>query len=327
MIRDKINRTKLEEAIPVSTPFVCHVEVTNVCNFRCEFCASVDNPEMEKMKKGFMDYDLFCKIVDDLSAFDGKLKQMVFHLMGEPLMHPRIADMISYAKKRNVSEKLILYTNGSRLTPELSRSVCDAGIDYIQLSIEHVNSAGYEKIVRTKVDYDGLLANIGYLCAYKQEQCFVSAKILDCGLTEDDKKKFYDDFGKITDECHIESLIQTLPEGMRDTTLGRGNMLTNDGYAIEPKEVCTPPFYFLGVFWDGLVSPCACDWSKGVCIGNVTEESLKGIWEGERRKGFLRMQLSKKRRESPVCGKCRATDNQLDNIDEYAEQLLERFEE
>lgn len=242
-------------------------------------------------------------------------------------MHPRIVDMIAYAKEKNVSERLILFTNGSRLTPELSRAICDAGIDYIQLSIEHVNSAGYERIVRTKVDYDRLLANIGYLCAYKHESCFVSAKILDVGLTEAEKKKFHDDFEKITDECHIETLIQTLPDDMRDTTLGYGKTVTNDGYAIVDKEVCTPPFYLLGISFDGFVSPCVCDWSKGICIGDATKESLLQIWNGKKRKEFLRMQLAKKRKLSVICSRCKAVDNQLDDIDQYSEMLYKRFEE
>ena len=326
MIRDRVNRTKLEEVIPIDTPFVCHVEVTNVCNFQCEFCASVDNSQIDNVKKGFMNYDLFCKIVDDLAAFEKKLKQMIFHILGEPLMHPRIVDMITYAKKKNVAEKLMLYTNGSRLKPELSRAICNAGIDYIQLSIEHVNNSGYEKIVRTKVDYDTLLANIGYLCAYKDDNCFVSAKILDCGLTETEKKKFYDDFEKIADECHIETLIQVIPEDIRDTTLGYGRTVTSDGYVIVPKEVCTAPFYVLGISFDGSVSPCVCDLGKEMCIGNAASESLKEIWNGEKRKNFLKMQLKKKRKLSPVCKKCTATDHQLDDIDQYAEILYKRFE-
>lgn len=325
MIRDKVNRARLEEVIPVKTPFLCHIEVTNVCNFKCEFCTSVDNPEFDKKRKGFMDFDLFCKIVDDLNMFEDKLKQMYFHNLGEPLLHPRIADMIAYAKKKKVADKLILFTNASRLTPKLSRAICDAGIDYIQLSIEHVNSAGYERIVRTKVDYDRLLANVGYLCAYKNKNCFVSAKILDCGLTEEDKRKFYEDFGKIADECHEEALVQALPEAMRDTTLGLGKTTTTDGNIIEHKEVCTPPFYLLSVYFDGLVSPCTCDWSRGIYLGDANKESLKEIWDGEKRKSFLKMQLRKERNLLPACGKCVAADNHIDNIDPYAEMLYQRF--
>lgn len=325
MIRDVKNRTKLETAIPIATPFVCHIEVTNVCNFKCEFCASVDNPKVDAMKKGFMDYQMFCKIIDDIREFKGQMKQLIFHLLGEPLLHPQIANMIAYAKKAEVSEKLILYTNGSKLTPELSRQICDAGIDYIQLSIEHVNNSGYEKVTRVKLDYDKFLANVGYLCAYKPKESFVSAKILDCGLTDEEKEKFYKDFTGITDECHIETLMQTVPLNIKDTTMGHGRTTTNDGYEAVEKEVCTPPFYLLGISWDGLVSPCVCDWQKGIIVGDVSRNSVKEIWEGDKMKEFRKMQLSKKRRLHPICGSCQALFNQLDNIDEFAEELYERI--
>lgn len=325
MIRDVKNRTKLEEAIPIETPFVCHIEVTNVCNFKCEFCAMVDNPTIDNMEKGFMDYELFCKIIDDLCDFKGKLKQLIFHILGEPLMHPKIAEMIAYAKEKQVADKLVLYTNGSKLIPKLSRAICDAGIDCIQFSIEHINDEGYKRIVRRKIDYDKLLANIGYLCAYKKKECFVIAKILDCGLSSEEKKKFFNDFQGIVDECHIENLMQTLPEEIKDTTLGRGRTLTNDGYEIVSKEICTPPFYLLGIFYDGQVSPCVCDWRKGICVGDATKESVKDIWEGKRLREFRKMQLSKQRKMHPICGECTAVYNQLDNIDSYGNILLDRI--
>lgn len=99
MIRNTENRTKLEEAIPLDSPLVCHVEVTNTCNFKCQFCDSSSNPFYKKFDKGFMDYSLYCKVIDELTAFPHVPKQLSFHLYGEPLLHPRIADMIAYAKK------------------------------------------------------------------------------------------------------------------------------------------------------------------------------------------------------------------------------------
>lgn len=327
MIRDIKNRTKLEQVIPLSTPFVCHIEVTNVCNFKCRFCAATDNPIIDLQKKGFMEFSLFCKIIDDLCEFDGRLKQLVFHILGEPLLHPQIAEMIAYAKKKNVAEKLVLYTNGSRLTPRLSRAIVDAGIDYIQLSIEHVSDDGYEKITRVSVDYDKLLANIGYLCAYKPIDCTVSAKILDCNLTEHEKAKFYEDFQKITTECHIETLMQTISPDVKDTTLGNGRTTTNDGYEAREKNVCTPPFYLLGIFYDGLVSPCVCDWRKGLIVGDAKVNSVKEIWEGKKLREFRKMQLANKRCLHPICKECEAIYNQLDDIDDYSDVLLKRITE
>ena len=32
------NRTKLEEVIPLATPFVLFVDPSDICNFHCKFC-------------------------------------------------------------------------------------------------------------------------------------------------------------------------------------------------------------------------------------------------------------------------------------------------
>lgn len=327
MIRDVKNRTRLEQVIPIATPFVCHIEVTNACNFKCKFCGTIDNPQIEGIKRGFMDYGLFCKIIDDLSEFDGKLKHLGFHVWGEPLLHPQIAEMIAYAKEKGVAEKLILYTNGSMLTPQLSRALVDAGVDYIQISIEHISKEGYKKIAGVDIEYNNLLANIGYLCAYKRDNCVVSAKILDSGLTDEEKKKFYEDFKNITSECHIETLIQSIPVDIKDTTMGQGVSATFDGYEITAKDVCTQPFYFLAIYYNGLVAPCECDWIRKIIIGDASKETIKEIWQGEKLKEFRKMQLSRKRSMHPSCRDCQAINVQLDDIDPYADMLLERIRE
>ena len=33
------NRNKLEEVIPLDTPYSLAIDPSNVCNFKCEFCA------------------------------------------------------------------------------------------------------------------------------------------------------------------------------------------------------------------------------------------------------------------------------------------------
>ncbi|MCI6649826.1 MAG: radical SAM protein [Lachnospiraceae bacterium] len=244
------NRTKLEEAIPLDTPMVCHIELTNVCNFRCAFCATLDDKYCSSIPKGMMSYTLFTKIVDDLSKFPKKIKRVSFHVAGEPLLNPRAIDMIDYIKRKNIVEQLVLFTNGSKLTHELSQKLINTGIDCIQISIEHVSSDGYKKIVGVDLDYDGLLENIRYISDYNKSvggNTKIFCKILDVGLTDEEKAKFYKDFRGYVDDCYIEHLLQTLPDSSnRDTTLGRGEHFTQGGLEIVPKQVCTAPFYVLG---------------------------------------------------------------------------------
>jgi MoaA/NifB/PqqE/SkfB family radical SAM enzyme len=36
--RLKGKRAKLSEVLPLDTPFVVHIDVSSVCNFKCKFC-------------------------------------------------------------------------------------------------------------------------------------------------------------------------------------------------------------------------------------------------------------------------------------------------
>ena len=93
-------RNRLEDVIPLSTPFSICIDPSNVCNFKCQFCAVQYSDEPVSFKKQIMDYDFFCKIIDDISAFGQKLKVLRLNGQGEPLVNPRFPDMIAYAKKK-----------------------------------------------------------------------------------------------------------------------------------------------------------------------------------------------------------------------------------
>ena len=97
-----------------------YLELTNKCNFHCEFCPS----DLQSRAHGFMDISLAKKIFDEIAQ--KKLVDKVnLHLMGEPTLHPKLNDILIYAKKKNV--KIGLTTNGSTLVakkiPELLESI------------------------------------------------------------------------------------------------------------------------------------------------------------------------------------------------------------
>jgi len=83
-----------------------HLEVTNVCNFKCEFCPDA----IMERKRGHMDLGLLTQALDEIA--DHRLAKIVaFHLMGEPLIYPHIFEAIAMACDRQLN--LHLTTNGS----------------------------------------------------------------------------------------------------------------------------------------------------------------------------------------------------------------------
>lgn len=326
MEREK-NRTALQNVIPLDTPFVVHIETGNTCNFKCKFCPAINENVHKKynIKKGLITKELYEKIVNDLKEFPNKVKRIYFHVAGEPLVHKDIVYFIKYAKNANIANELVMVTNGALLTKELSNQLADAGLDIIQISVEGVNSQQYKEITGVDIDYNKFVENIGYLYSVKNKDCTIYAKILDCGLSDDDKNKFYRDFSNIADHCIIEHLIDACPSELVDTTLGLGQTTTQEGKPLVEKLICTPVFYSLSINYNGIVGACSCDYAKQINIGNVNNQSLLEIWNGEKLRSFQKMMLLGKRKEHPYCGVCKGILNQLDDIDEYGLELYKKL--
>jgi len=84
------------------------LEVTNKCNFHCEFCPS----DIQKRGVGFMNLDNAIRMIDELAA-KGLATQLMLHLMGEPTLHPKLYDILAHAGAKGVRTELV--TNGSAL--------------------------------------------------------------------------------------------------------------------------------------------------------------------------------------------------------------------
>ncbi|MEO0760155.1 MAG: radical SAM protein, partial [Cyanobacteria bacterium J06648_16] len=108
-----------------------HLEVTNVCNFKCEFCPDA----IMERKRGHMDIALLEKALDDIA--EHRLARIVaFHLMGEPLIYPHIFEAIAMATDRQLN--LHLTTNGStfHIRPHHIPQLVSSGIPKVTISLQ-----------------------------------------------------------------------------------------------------------------------------------------------------------------------------------------------
>lgn len=108
-----------------------HIEVTNVCNFKCEFCPDA----IMGRRRGHMDVGLLERLLDELAAVP-QSRIITFHLMGEPLIYPHIFDGIRMAVERQL--ELHLTTNASTfaLFPHHIDKLITSGIPKVTLSLQ-----------------------------------------------------------------------------------------------------------------------------------------------------------------------------------------------
>lgn len=329
-IKPRINqdgRTRLEEVIPLATPYVLFVDPSSACNFRCKFCPSGDAMLIRESGRwqGGMDLGLYRKIIGDLKKFDEPLKVLRLYKDGEPLLNPNFADMVRIAKKSGVARSVDTTTNGSLLTPERMKPVLDAGIDRINISVNGLSDDQFLEFTGVRVHFDTFVDNIRKLYEMKG-QCEILVKIAGDFLSEEDRKRFFRVFGDCADRIFIENVAPCWPEF---DVADRLNVSLDRGIYDQPVgEVTTCPyiFYSLSVNSDGSVSLCFLDWARKLLVGDVRQDSLKKIWNGDALRQHRLDQLRGNRKSNTVCGACGQLTHCLpDNIDPYAPLLLERL--
>lgn len=319
-------REDLAKKIPLPFPFVMYIEPTNLCNFRCIFCPTGDKDLLKKVKRpaGVMNFELYKKIIDDIKNSGHQLRLLSLYKDGEPLLNPHFTEMVSYARDSHVCDRIWTKTNGALLNPELNRKLAHCGLTWMGISVEAVSAEKYLKVSGVQINYELFKENIRDLFEVKDSSLHLYIKIADSGLSEQEKQKFYDDFSPICDTVAIEKLMGWSYSSVKDFTLGT-NPDTYDGLPFTEKDVCAYPFYVLAVNFDGSVSLCGNDWSHSTVVGNLSNESIMDIWNGENLYNFRKMLLTGNRCRNRACGDCYYLKIVPDNIDDNRFTILEKL--
>ena len=325
-----LNRVRLADAIPLDTPFALYLFHTNICNFKCVYCAHSLGKEGMKREYDFvpeaMSNEVFDMTLEQMKVFPRKFKFVSFTGQGEPLTNKKLPELVSRMKKAKVAMMLEVITNGALLTPEMSTSLIDAGIDRIKISLQGVSSKAFQKFSGVKINFEQYVENIKFFYERKGNiQLFI--KVMNEALEPGEDKKFYHLFGEITDRMYIETCRPVYPGVDYEGKVGEEkSVMDRFGRSHEKRLVCPLPFFHLAVWPNGDVVPCDTI-LKPIVLGSVKTGKLIDMWNGPAHKEFCEMQLRKKRMEAnPQCSRCIAPDDVAhpeDALDSDAERILE----
>ena len=314
-LRNK-RRTPLREGVPLDTPFLVHIDPTNLCNMRCSFCPTGHKSARDMRNNGMMDWNLYVKIIDGFKDMPHRIKQLTFCKDGEPMLHPRLLDMMEMAVEADIADKVWLKTNGTLLTPEINKRLVNIGLDLIGISIKAVSAEGYEKTTGVKVDYEKLKRMVDNLHS-RSVLTPIYVNTVNAGYTEEEKEKFYNDFEYISDYVAIED--------MHGWSCGFSDKITENDTVVSSKIACPWPLLTMSINFDGKVSACQEDWSMQAIVGDLNEETVSEAWRNKDRYYFIFKHLMGQRSTLPPCANCSFIDFSPDNIDDCRGELLERL--
>ena len=240
-----------------------YLEITNNCNLNCDFCIK------NKRNKEYMKIDNFKTI---LNKIKNNTEYLYFHILGEPLMHPKINELIDIASNRY---KVNITTNGTLLQKQKD-ILFKHSINKINVSLHSENNMNdyFEKVFEV-CDELSLKMTIVYriwtLSSLKLDN--LSTKIVE----------------KIKNHYHLNDVIVDKIMNNKNIKIKNQIYLAKDYEFIWPEVNSNQDFYgtcygtrnHIAILSNGNVVPCCLDSNSVITFGNIFKDDLNKIIQGE----------------------------------------------
>lgn len=250
---------------------------TNLCNHRCITCGY---PKMRKGKnaagehqRGIMAWDIFAQLTEQ---FPREGRRVYFQKTGEPLMHPRILDMLAHFRSRQAQHELALHTNIARMTDAHMGGLLEL-LDFLSLSIFGFDRASYRR-AHGKDDFDRVVARLDAL-----HSLYLRSRRV---------PKVYFDVVRCAANAHLsnEAIFHFLaarypafnigihfPYNFQDTVPGIEFDISAH-LAETDFPSCVHPYVMCNILWDGKVGYCVGDPYEEAILGDIRQKPLQTIW-------------------------------------------------
>lgn len=276
------------------------IEFTNRCNATCDFC-----PREKTPKQGFMSRADFMHTLARIDEL-GDIGRVTITGLGEPMLHPNFIEFMQLALSKNLPVDLT--TNGSRLFPEKTDQLLEAGLPIINFSISDLDE-DYRKVYGLK--FEQVLPNIQYFIQKSRGKCHVKISIVAHQGNRDKVdiiKQFWVDQG--ADEINI--FVEDNRGGAHEmdySFLHSRKYLRKSIEILREKlgsELCGYSPYGVFVGWDGRYYLCCNDWEKTVPVGHVSTHGFEEV---------VQEKIAFNRKQTGVCRTCnRNPVNEIQNV-------------
>jgi pyruvate-formate lyase-activating enzyme len=268
---DAIRRCLEEYSMP---PMII-LDITNVCNLRCIHCPHADMQSRKGFKPAHLRWDHFTRVVDEL-ADHREPCLLRFVGDGEPLLHPRLLDMVDYAKE-HCGCIVNLTSNGTLLSAESVERLLRSGIDLVDISIDALTKPVYEQ-VRRGGSFERLMRGVFHFLDAR-ERMSSGTKVMVSFIEQDENIREADWFRSfwepLVDYVMVRSLHSASGLAKQDESRARNRADDRERYP------CPHLWKRLTVDFLGRIKFCAHDWESGSVLGSIGETTLRSVWKGE----------------------------------------------
>jgi radical SAM protein with 4Fe4S-binding SPASM domain len=279
--------------------FPLHIDIgiTNSCNLKCTFCPRTILIEEGKWRDvKHMDMEMYKKIIDE--SVELGTYSINLNLLNEPLVHPKIIEMIKYAKEKGIVD-VHFHTHGGLLSEKMCNELLESGLDKLLVSIDSPDKEEYEKL-RVLSDFDTVVGGLLRFKKMRDDRGLLNP-LIKCnfiqfpGIT---KEKLNEDisFGlELGDSVGLQEYIRP--------TLDNGEGINfQPGY--KSSFVCQQPFTRIAIIEDGRVSPCCTDSNLDLIVGDLNKQTLLEIWESKKMQNVRKLHSDGEYYKLKACKNC-----------------------
>ncbi|MGE4279593.1 MAG: radical SAM/SPASM domain-containing protein [Magnetospirillum sp.] len=269
-------------------------DLTNRCNAACVHCPqSIGFTGQDK--PSFLDFDVFKQAIDECV---GRPIQFVrITADGEPLLHPRVWDMLDYATMKGVGP-VGLTTNGAALNAANARRLLASGTFMVDISIDAASEATFQE-VRVGLSYSQVRDNVLRLLDLRQDtgsKLKVMTSFVRQPANAHEVNDFHAQWTPLVDKVLIREL---------NSNVGLNDVAAAAEVPAGGRWPCPHFWRRVVIGYGGEVKACPIDWQGGLVDRPLAVSPIHAQWRDSFYHDHRMQHLNNDFRADSICRDCR----------------------
>ncbi len=302
------------ETLRSKSPTIFNIETTNYCNMKCVMCARTIHM---KRKNIWISDELFENMIDKVKPykknnlenfwnwleteanidsnevsengfyFSVVSRCLILHGFGEPFLDKNLLKRIKACKDRGIPT--YFSCTPATMTVEKAVAAMEAGLTVLKFSLDAMDDESIKSIRGKKANYFESVDKIHQLIEIKKERKFKTLLVPCMIAFDNDKKntKLHQDFLNFWKNKDVYAYVKSQDNRW---LFEQNKSLENKSHYA--KQYCEYPWSSLTIMADGNVVPCTQVSNNEIVLGNVNENTLEEIWNGQKYKELRNMHVS-----------------------------------
>jgi len=250
------------------------VEITNICNLACSFCASTSRTARSMTPSEFR---VVAESISPLGV------QVYLHVLGEPLSHPNIEEILDIALENNLAVNIT--TNGTLIDSVGDMLLRHLAVRKVSISVHSLEGRGGE----STREY------LHSICSFGANAASGGRVIVNYRMWNGDIADNISDNSQLSIAYITEYFggydKDSYTAGYQSVTLADKVYLCYDREfewpnishaVVATRGKCLGGRDMLAVLADGTVTPCCLDSDGTIDLGNIFDTSLEDIMASDR---------------------------------------------